>query len=49
MQQLIQVSGVEDNSVLIWTDSVEYFSITPEIMKELRGGYLYMKPTLPKE
>lgn len=48
-EQLIQVSGAEDNSAFVWADSVGYFTIGTDVMKELRGGYVYVKPMLSKE
>lgn len=48
-EQLIQVSGAEGNSTFIWADSAGCFTVDTEKMKELRGGYVYLKPMLSKE
>lgn len=48
-EQLIQVSGAEGNSMFVWTDSTGHFTIGTDRMKELRGGYVYLKPMLSKE
>lgn len=47
--QLIQVSGPEGNSAFIWADSTGYFTVEHDLMKELRGGYVYLKPMLSNE
>lgn len=48
-EQLIQVSGADGNSMFVWADSAGYFQIGSEMMKELRGGYIYVKPMLSEE
>ncbi|WP_337940421.1 hypothetical protein [Parabacteroides sp.] len=48
-EQLIQVSGAEGNSVFVWADSAGCFTIDTDIMKDVRGGYVYLKPMLSKE
>ena len=48
-EQLIQVSGAEGNSAFIWADSTGCFTVDTEQMKELRGGYVYLKPMLSEE
>ncbi|MCD7933441.1 MAG: hypothetical protein LUH15_19955 [Tannerellaceae bacterium] len=48
-EQFILVSGPEGNSELILTDSVGRFAIDPDLMNELRGGYVYLKPMSAKE
>lgn len=48
-EQLIQVSGSEGNPVFIMTDSAGNFITGTNIMKDLQGGYLYLKPMLSKE
>lgn len=45
-EQLIQVSGAEGNSSFVWADSAGCFTVDAEKMKELRGGYVYLKPML---
>lgn len=47
--QLIQVSGADGKSQFIWTDSIGNFTVDTDILKQLRGGYIYMKPMLSKE
>lgn len=48
-EQLIQVSGAEGNSMFVWGDSLGQFTVKPDMMKELRGGYVYLKPMLSEE
>lgn len=48
-EQLIQVSGPEGNSQFVWADSTGHFAVDTDIMKTLRGGYLYLKPMLSDE
>lgn len=48
-EQLIQVSGAEGNSQFVWTDSIGLFTLTTDMMKEFRGGYVYLKSMLSKE
>lgn len=48
-EQLIQISGAEGNSLFIWADSTGRFTVGTEVMKGLRGGYVYLKPMLSKE
>ena len=49
IEQLIQISGANGNSQFIWTDSTGHFVVDTEMMKALRGGYVYLKPMLSKE
>lgn len=49
LEQLIQISGANGNSQFIWTDSTGHFVVDTEMMKALRGGYVYLKPMLSKE
>ena len=48
-EQLIQISGAEGNSMYIWADSTGSFTVGTDMLKELRGGYVYLKPMLSKE
>ncbi len=48
-EQLIQISGADGNSQLIWTDSIGNFILNTEMMTAFRGGYVYLKPMLSKE
>lgn len=48
-EQLLQVSGANGSSHFIWTDSAGHFVVDTEMMKALRGGYVYLKPMLSKE
>lgn len=48
-EQLIQVSGAEGNALFVWADSAGCFTVGTDMMKELRGGYVYLKPMLTKE
>lgn len=48
-EQLIQISGSNGDSKFVWADSTGLFSVSPEIMNEFRGGYVYLKPMLSKE
>lgn len=48
-EQLIQISGADGNTQFIWTDSIGNFTVDTEILKQLRGGYVYLKPMLSKE
>ena len=48
-KQLIQVSGAEGNSTYLMTDSLGRFTVDTDLMKTLRGGYVYLKPMLSKE
>ena len=48
-EQIIQVSGAEGSSAFAWTDSTGCFKIDTDMMKTLRGGYVYLKPMLSKE
>lgn len=48
-EQLIQVSGAEGGSQFVWADSAGCFTVGTDMMKELRGGYIYLKPMLSKE
>ena len=47
--QLIQVSGPEGNSQFTWVDSTGLFTVDHDMMKALRGGYVYLKPMLSEE
>ena len=49
IEQLIQISDADGNSQFIWTDSTWHFVVDTEMMKALRGGYVYLKPMLSKE
>ena len=49
MEQLIQVSGAKGNSAFVWADSTGNFTVGTDMMKEVRGGYVYLKPMLSKE
>lgn len=49
LEQLIQLSGPEGNSTFMWTDSTGNFTMGQDLMKELRGGYMYLKPMLSNE
>lgn len=44
LEQLIQVSGSESNSMFVWADSIGQFTVKSDMMNELRGGYVYLKP-----
>lgn len=48
-EQLIQVSGPEGNSLFVWTDSAGRFTVDQNMMKELQGGYVYLKPMLSEK
>lgn len=48
-KQLIQVSSAEGNALFVWADSTGRFTVGTDMMKKLRGGYVYMKPMLSKE
>lgn len=48
-EQLLQISGADGNSRFLWTDTTGHFVVDTEIMKALRGGYMYLKPMLSKE
>ncbi|MDD2245707.1 MAG: hypothetical protein PHI70_01020 [Proteiniphilum sp.] len=48
-EQLVQVSGADGNAEFVWTDSAGFFTVEPATLKELRGGYIYLKPMLGKE
>jgi MG2 domain. len=48
-EQLVQVFGAEGDAQFVWTDSAGYFNVEPEILKDLRGDYIYLKPMLGKE
>jgi hypothetical protein len=48
-EQMIQVFDAKEQSGFIWTDTLGHFSIDPEILHRLRGGYLYLKPLVGKE
>lgn len=48
-EQLIQVSGAEGKSAFVWADSTGCFKVGTNMMKEIRGGYVYLKPMLSKE
>lgn len=48
-EQLIQVTGANGNANFVWVDSTGYFRVDTEIMKELQGGYLYLKPMLSNQ
>lgn len=48
-EQLIQISGADGNSMYVWADSAGFFTVGTDMLKELRGGYVYLKPMLSKE
>lgn len=48
-EQLVQVFGAEGDAQFVWTDSAGYFDVEPKILRDLRGGYIYLKPMLRKE
>lgn len=48
-EQLVQVFGAEGDAQFVSTDSAGYFNVEPEILRNLRGGYIYLKPMLGKE
>ena len=48
-EQLIQVSGATGKSLFTWAGSTGHFTVGTDMMKELRGGYVYLKPMLSKE
>lgn len=48
-EQLIQISGAEGNSMYVWADSTGSFTVGTDMLKELRGGYVYLKPMLSKD
>lgn len=48
-EQLIQISGAEGNAMFVWTDSTGHFAVNVDMMKEVRGGYMYLKSMLAKE
>lgn len=47
-EQMIQISDSSGDSELIMADTTGFFSVTVELMKTLRGGYIYFKPMLSK-
>lgn len=49
VEQLLQIFGANGNSQFIWTDSTGRFVVDTQMMKALRGGYVYLKPMLSKE
>ena len=48
-EQFVQLSGPEGNTQFVCADSAGLFTVSPDIMKELRGGYVYLKPMLSQE
>lgn len=48
-EQLIQVSGPNGNNQFVWADSLGRFTVGADLMKELRGGYVYLKSMLSKD
>lgn len=48
-EQLVQVFGAEGDIQFVWTDSAGYFNVEPEVLRDLQGGYIYLKPMLSKE
>ncbi|WP_298650285.1 hypothetical protein [uncultured Proteiniphilum sp.] len=48
-EQLVQVFGAEGDARFIWTDSAGYFLVESDMLRELRGGYIYLKPMLGEE
>ncbi|GHT14398.1 hypothetical protein FACS189426_20660 [Bacteroidia bacterium] len=49
LEHFLQVSDVNENAQIVTADSTGYFVINTEVMKNLRNGYLYLKPLLPQE
>ena len=47
-EQLLQVFNYNEENSFLWTDSLGNFSIDPEVLHQLRGGYLYVKPLVDK-
>ncbi len=48
-EQLIRISGADGRSSYVWTDSLGRFSVGPELLETLRGGYIYLKPMLSEK
>lgn len=48
-EQLIQISGAEGASAFVWADSSGNFTVGTDMMQDMRGGYVYLKPMLSKE
>lgn len=48
LRQIIQVSSADNRSMFIETDTAGHFIVTPTIMQELSGGYLYLKPMMTR-
>lgn len=48
-EQMIQVFDTKERSGFIWADTLGRFSIDTEILYQLRGGYLYLKPLISKD
>ncbi len=42
--QAIQVSGHDGRAILMWTDTLGRFTLPPETLQPMRGGYVYVKP-----
>lgn len=45
-EQLIQLQGAGGKTAFVWSDSTGRFMISPDLMNDLRGSYLYLKPML---
>lgn len=48
-EQLIKVSGPTGNTLFVWADSLGQFTVSTDMMKGLRGGYIYLKPMLSEK
>ena len=46
-EQFIKIFGPDGNSGLISSDSAGHFKVDTDLMKRLRGGYVYLKPMMP--
>lgn len=45
-EQMVKVFNPKDETAFVWVDSLERFNIAPDVMYQLREGYLYLKPLL---
>lgn len=45
-EQLIQLQGAGGKTAFVWSDSTGRFMLSPDLMNDLRGSYLYLKPML---
>ena len=48
-EQLIKVSGPTGNTLFVWADSLGQFTVSTDMMKGLRGGYIYLTPMLSEK